>query len=1059
MIFSTSPASLSPLRQAINDAYLADEETHVAALLPLAALAGAASDRTEALARELVVGVRQRPGVGTLDAFLHQYDLSTQEGVMLMCLAEALLRIPDDETADRLIKDKLSQAQWDAHLGQSSSLFVNASTWGLILTGRIVRMAPDIVDHSRSFFSRLVGRSGEPVIRLAIKQAMRIIGQQFIMGATIEEALERSAKGSQQAYRYSFDMLGEAALTRADARRYFEAYSEAINALALEADPAALLDNPGISIKLSALHPRYEFAQRGQVLAELPPLLKQLALQAKAAHISLTIDAEEAERLDLSLDLFEGLYSDPDLGDWDGLGLALQAYQKRAVYLIDWLTELGNRVGRRIPVRLVKGAYWDTEIKRAQERGLSDYPVFTRKASTDLSYLACAKKLLDGGARFYPQFATHNAHTLAAITTLAGERRDYEFQRLHGMGEALYGIALEERAIVPHCRVYAPVGNHKELLPYLVRRLLENGANTSFVNRIIDEQTPVDELIADPVREVEILQQKRHPRIPLPRDIFQPQRRNASGINLSDIDELRALDAALDEARQQSWQSGPIIDGNLVKGSEKQNVLNPADGEDIVGTVSWADGNALEQALASAHRAAPGWNATTAGQRADILRAVADELEAHRAELMALAISEGGRTLGDALAEVREAIDFCRYYAHMAEEDFSVPRRLPGVTGERNELRLEGRGVFACISPWNFPISIFTGQIAAALAAGNSVVAKPASLAPLCAARVVRLMHQAGVPPQALHLLPGGGQELGMALVKDPRVAGVAFTGSTETARQINLALAQRPVIVPFIAETGGLNSMIIDSSALPEQVVADVMTSAFNSAGQRCSALRVLFVQEEVAPRIIELLSGAMAELKLGDPARLDTDIGPVISAAAREGLEQHRQYLTGIGTLLGQAVLPEPHPPGHFFAPCAFEIEALAQLPGEIFGPILHIIRYRADQLDHVLDQINASGYGLTLGIHSRIDSTVEYISQRLRVDNAYVNRNMIGAVVGTQPFGGEGLSGTGPKAGGPYYLHRFATERVLTINTAAVGGNATLLAQGSDEAIPSKKMPDQN
>ncbi len=1037
------PSERPALRQRIDAAYLADEEAQVNALLPHAMLDEAVTARIEALARELVLAVRERPMRGTLEAFLHEYDLSSQEGVMLMCLAEALLRIPDAETADRLIKDKLTQAEWNSHLGQSSSLFVNASTWGLILTGRIVRMTPDIVNNASSFFSGLISRSGEPVIRLAIKRAMRIIGHQFIMGHTIDEAISDGQKGGR--CHYSFDMLGEAALTAADARRYFEAYQHAITtigAAVTAAGEASLFDRPGISIKLSALHPRYHFSQRQRVLAELTPQLLRLARQAKAVGINLTVDAEEAGRLDLSLDIFEAVYRHPDLDGWAGFGLAVQAYQKRAFAVIDWLREMAAEVGRRIPLRLVKGAYWDSEIKRAQELGLKEYPVFTRKSSTDLSFLACAKKLLDAGPLFYPQFATHNAHSVAAIITLAGPERDYEFQRLHGMGEALFEAVLNERGLAPRCRVYAPVGNHRELLPYLVRRLLENGANTSFVNRIVDELVPVDEIIADPVRETAILQHKRHPYIPLPRDIFGPQRRSAQGINLCDLNEVRALDEALAAVATKQWISGPIINGEL-RQEAGDNVTNPACPEEAVGRVSWARAEAVEEALCSASAASYAWGERPVTERAALLRSVADLLERQQAQLISLLIRESGRTVADALAEVRESIDFCRYYAQMAERDFATPTRLPGITGESNELRLVGRGLFVCISPWNFPVAIFSGQIAAALVTGNSVIAKPASPTPLCAAEVVRLFHQAGVPPEVLQLLPGSGEEVGMRLVNDPRVAGIAFTGSTASAHQINIALAQRPDIIPFIAETGGLNSMIIDSSALPQQVVEDVITSAFNSAGQRCSALRVLFIQNDIAPQIIELLQGAMDELAIGDPTQLSSDIGPLINAQAKARLMQYRQRLERDARLIKQLTLPPACSPGSFLAPCVYEIERLNQLPGEVFGPILHIIRYEAAELDRIIDEINATGYGLTLGIHSRVDATVQYISRRLRVGNAYVNRNMIGAVVGTQPFGGEGLSGTGPKAGGPFYLYRFATERVLTINTTAVGGNATLLS----------------
>ncbi len=1049
MVGSFSLEACSASRRAVAQGYLRDEGEAVEALLERARWPEGVAERVEGLARELVVAVRERPLRGRLEAFLRQYDLSSQEGVMLMCLAEALLRIPDDATADALIRDKLSQAQWESHLGHGGSFFANASTWGLVLTGRLVRLSPEQAREAPSFLRRLVARSGEPVVRMAVRQAMRLIGQQFILGETIEEALEQGEEAARRGYLHSFDMLGEAALTAADAERYFENYARAIAALASRKREEALMAGPGVSIKLSALHPRYHFAQRARVLEELPPRLLDLARRARDAGIHLTIDAEEAERLDLGLDLFERLYRDPALEGWSGLGIAVQAYQKRALVLIEWLTGLAREVGRPIPVRLVKGAYLDTEIKRAQERGLRGYPVFTRKAATDVSYLACARALLEAGPLLYPQFATHNAHTVAAIACLAGERRDFEFQRLHGMGESLYAIAFEERGIVPRCRIYAPVGSHRELLPYLVRRLLENGANSSFVHRILDERVAVEEIIADPVREMAILREKPHPDIPLPRDLFLPERINSAGVNLADPLELAPLARALEEAAAGDREGGPIVDGELLRCGAAREIHSPADPARRIGRSWSADSETMERALESASGAAHDWNATAPGERAEILRKVADLLEEHRAELAWLAIAEGGRTLADALSEVREAVDFCRYYAHRAERDFT-PMPLPGISGEHNELHLEGRGPFVCISPWNFPLAIFTGQIAAALAAGNSVVAKPASLTPLCATRLARLFHEGGVPPQVLHLLPGAGEEIGMALVEDRRVAGVAFTGSTEVARKIHLALARRNDFIPFIAETGGLNAMIADSSALPEQVVADVLTSAFNSAGQRCSALRVLFVQEELAPRLIELLRGAMAELVVGDPARLESDLGPLISASARAALERHLAFLERHGRAIARTPLPGACERGHFFPPCAYEIERIGQLPGEVFGPVLHLVRYRAEALDRVLEEIDATGYGLTLGIHSRIDATVRHISRRLRVGNAYVNRNMIGAVVGTQPFGGEGLSGTGPKAGGPFYLHRFATERVLTVNTAAIGGDAALLTLGDETAI---------
>ena len=1047
MIYSKTPPELSPSQAAINQAYLADEDTHLNKLVESISIGDANHNRIQDLARHLVSKVREKdfPN-GGIDAFLHEYDLSSQEGVMLMCLAEALLRIPDTETADRLIRDKISQAEWGDHLGQSPSLFVNASTWGLLLTGRVVQLAPNMINNLGSFMGSLISRSGEPMIRMAMKQAMTIIGHQFVMGRTIDEAIERGSELDNKIYRYSFDMLGETALTAADAERYLLAYSVAIKTISQYANNDNLFDNPGISVKLSALHPRYEVSKKERVLKELTPRLLQLAQEAKAANINLTIDAEEADRLDLSLELFSEVYNHPLTNNWNGLGLAVQAYQKRAFYIIDWLKELSEKQQKQIPVRLVKGAYWDTEIKHAQEQGLEDYPVFTRKTGTDVSYLACAQKILSAGELFYPQFATHNAHTVSSIIVMAGTQK-YEFQRLHGMGEALFSIVLDSEKLASRCRVYAPVGSHKDLLPYLVRRLLENGANTSFVNRIIDEQAPIEKIIADPIVETEILKEKRHPHIPLPRHLYGAQRLNANGINLSDPTALTELDNALEEASKKEWQANPIINGESLDGN-KQNILDPSDQRRIVGEVITTNITSLEQAITNAYEAALPWSNSNATYRAEILEKTAQLLEQHRIELMALCIREAGRTISDALSEVREAIDFCRYYAAMARDEFAEPRILPGVTGESNELWLTGRGVFVCISPWNFPGAIFTGQIAAALAAGNCVIAKPAGLTPLAAHRIIQLFHQAGIPNEVLYFTPGSGSEIGMTLVDDPRIAGVAFTGSTQTACQINQALAKRKNIIPLIAETGGQNAMIVDSSALPEQVVHDAITSAFNSAGQRCSALRVLFVQQDIAPRVLEMLGGAMDELTTGDPALLETDIGPVISSAAKNKLQQHADRMDKEARLIKTLSLNTNCEHGNFFAPRAYEIDSLNQLQGEVFGPILHIIQYQANKLDGVINSINNTGYGLTLGIHTRVNATAEYISKNVRCGNAYVNRNMIGAVVGSQPFGGEGLSGTGFKAGGPHYLHRFATERVLTVNTAAVGGNATLLSLDAEK-----------
>ena len=1043
IVFTAPLPPASPLRTAVRDSTRIDETLAVARILAAVEMPSAALYHIAKTARRLVTAVRrERLGKGGIDAFLHEYALSSQEGVALLCLAEALLRIPNSETVDRLIRDKLGEADWARHLGHSESMFVNASTWALMLTGRLLHSQPE-ADDLRAALRRFAARSGEPVVRQAVTAAMRILARQFVMGRTIEEALERARAAGHQAYRHSYDMLGEAAHTATDAARYLAAYDHAIAAIGRFAAARPVVEAPGISVKLSALHPRYETAQRDRVLAEMGPRLLALARRARDAGIGFTIDAEEADRLDLSLDLVEILALAPDLSGWDGLGLAVQAYQKRALPLIDWLADLARRGKRRLMVRLVKGAYWDSEIKRGQERGLDGYPVYTRKLATDVCYLACARRLLDGGAVFYPQFATHNAHTVAAVLELAGERRDWEFQRLHGMGEALYEEIVGPERLGRPCRVYAPVGSHEELLAYLVRRLLENGANTSFVNRIVDERQPIDQIIADPVARLAPLPIKPHPRIPLPLDLYRPARQNSRGLDLNHPPALTALRDELTAALRQPWHAGPIIAGVEQRG-QSEPVLDPSDRRRQVGSVVMTGPEQVDQALARAMSSAPNWERMPAGERAAILERAAELFENHRAELMAQIIREGGRTIPAALSEVREAADYLRYYALRARADFASPEALPGPTGERNELALHGRGVFACISPWNFPLAIFTGQIAAALAAGNAVVAKPAEQTPLTAAAAVRLLHQAGIPGDVLHLLPGTGEAVGAHLVVDPRVAGVAFTGSTETARLINLELARRPgPIVPLIAETGGQNAMIVDSSALAEQVVVDVLTSAFESAGQRCSSLRLLYVQADIADRLLAMLTGAMAELTIGDPALISTDVGPVIDEPAREPLECHAARMVREGRLLYQCALPTGTEHGTFFAPRAFEIDSADRLDREVFGPILHVVRWAAGGLDQVLDEIEATGYGLTSGIHSRIDENVRHILGRLRSGNNYVNRNMIGAVVGVQPFGGERLSGTGPKAGGPNYLHRFATERTVSTDTTAAGGNATLLS----------------
>jgi RHH-type proline utilization regulon transcriptional repressor/proline dehydrogenase/delta 1-pyrroline-5-carboxylate dehydrogenase len=1039
---------VSPVGRAIHRLWLADETEVMRELLPLARLPEVERGRVRDAAIALVQAVRsariKRTG---MDAFLREYDLGSQEGVILMCLAEALLRIPDAETADRLIADKIAAGDWASHLTDGGSLFVNASTWGLLLTGRIVQTDTATMRDPGGFVRGLASRLGEPVVRAALRQAMRIMGHQFVMGRTIEEAVRRAGEGANARYRYSFDMLGEAALTAPDAERYFEAYSDAIARLGRAARGATAEAAPSISVKLSALHPRYEYAQRERVLAELGPRLNELARRAAAAGIAMTVDAEESERLELSLELVEGVLRLPGLDGWAGFGLAVQAYQKRAPDVIRFLARTATEVGRRLNVRLVKGAYWDSEIKRAQERGLPGYPVYTRKQNTDVAYLACARLMIDAADAIYPQFATHNAHTVASCLQMARARgRAFEFQRLHGMGEELYSIVTDPAGENTPCRVYAPVGSHEDLLPYLVRRLLENGANTSFVNRIVDERLPPEEIAADPVAFVESLAQIPHPKIPLPERIYGAERPNSAGLNLADGRELERLARAAEAAVGPERTASADVAGRPVRGTAR-TVVSPADRSVVVGRVVEASAEDAGRALDAAWNAFPDWDRTPAEARSAMLERAADLYEARRDELIALCVREAGKSIPDSVAEVREAVDFLRYYAHRAREEFARPIALPGPTGESNELNLRGRGPFACISPWNFPLAIFTGQVAAALAAGNTVLAKPAEQTPLVAAAAVACLRDAGVPGEVLQFLPGDGATIGGRLTADRRLAGVAFTGSTETARIIQRSLAARDGgIATLIAETGGQNAMIVDSSALPEQVVNDAILSGFNSAGQRCSALRILCVQEDVADRVLELLAGAMDELVVGDPADLATDVGPVIDADALGILERHAERIVRGARWSHRLRLRSDLERGHFFAPLAVEIDRLDTLEREVFGPVVHVLRWRARDLEAMVDAINATGYGLTLGLHTRIDSTVARVKSRARVGNVYVNRNMIGAVVGVQPFGGFGLSGTGPKAGGPFYLHRFATEQTVTVNTAAVGGNASLLALGA-------------
>ncbi|WP_314105690.1 bifunctional proline dehydrogenase/L-glutamate gamma-semialdehyde dehydrogenase PutA [uncultured Stenotrophomonas sp.] len=1047
------PVVPNAFRQAITDAWMKDEASHVRELLAQARLPADEQAAVQATAADLVARVRVRAkDQGAIEAFMRQYDLGSEEGVLLMCVAEALLRIPDQDTADKLIRDKLGEADWKKHLGGSDSVLVNASTWGLMLTGHIVQINDATRSDVPGAFARLMGRVGEPVIRLAVRQAMKIMGHQFVMGRTIDEALSRSHKGDNASYRYSFDMLGEGALTMKDAKRYLEDYRRAIHSIggdhkARGGRPDGDVNAaPGISIKLSALYPRYEHAKRARVMADLVPGVLELAQLARSYGIGCTVDAEETDRLELSLDIIEKVVSDASLAGWEGFGVVVQAYQKRTPYTIDYLADLARRIGRRLQVRLVKGAYWDAEIKVAQIDGLPAYPVFTRKQNTDVSYLACTKRLFSHADALYPMFATHNAHTIAAVKAIA-KGGQYEHQKLHGMGDDLYAEVVPANRLNVPCRVYAPVGSHEDLLPYLVRRLLENGANSSFVNRITDEDVAIDDLIRDPVEAVASFDSIPHPKIPLPVDLLRSQnhdRKNSMGVNLANDNDLRALAEQLNAAVK-PWQAAPLVPGAQPTGA-LVNVINPADTRQVIGQWQPADSATVEKALANAVAAQPQWNRTPAASRAAILEHAADQLEARMPEFMALCVKEAGKSLPDGIAEVREAVDFLRYYAKQAREQFGHAEKLPSPTGESNELQLHGRGVFVCISPWNFPLAIFLGQVAAALAAGNSVIAKPAEQTNLIGYYAVKLLLDAGIPDGVVQFLPGDGATVGAALTADPRVAGVAFTGSTDTARAINRAMAARDAAIGvLIAETGGQNAFIADSSALPEQLVKDAIGSAFTSAGQRCSAARVLFVQDDIADKVMTMLAGAMAELKIGDPGLLSTDVGPVIDADALQILQEHALRMEKEARLIAAAELSEAAAHGTFFAPRAYELKNLDQLHKEIFGPVLHVIRWKGDQLDAVIDQINATGYGLTLGVHSRIDETVERISSRINVGNVYVNRNQIGAVVGVQPFGGQGLSGTGPKAGGPHYLLRFATEKTVTVNTTAAGGNASLLTLG--------------
>jgi RHH-type proline utilization regulon transcriptional repressor/proline dehydrogenase/delta 1-pyrroline-5-carboxylate dehydrogenase len=1000
---AASEKHADPLRERVASLYRAGEAATLQALLAEAELSPEMLKSTQELAASLARAVRAaRARAGGVDALMLEFSLDSREGVALMCLAEALLRIPDMATRDRLIRDKIGRGDWRAHVGRSPSLFVNAAAWGLLVTGQLVDTRSDSA--LEAAVSSLLRKGGEPLIRKGVDLAMRLLGKQFVTGRTIEEAIANAREREARGYRFSYDMLGEAALTAEDAQRYFVAYRDAIDTIADASAGKGVYTGPGLSIKLSALHPRFSRQKRDRVLGELLPRVAELARRARERDIGMNIDAEEADRLDLTLDLLERLAADPRLAGWDGLGFVVQTYQKRSRALVDWVANLARRNHRRLMLRLVKGAYWDSEIKRAQVDGLDDYAVFTRKVHTDVAYLACARAMLAAPDAIYPQFASHNAFTIAAVHALAGNA-DYEFQCLHGMGESIYDHVVGPENLGRACRVYAPVGSHETLLAYLVRRLLENGANTSFVNRIVDPSVEIAELVSDPVAQARKTVGAPHPRIALPAKLYA-DRKNSGGVDFSDETVLAALEQELGRVPSR-FAAAPLLGESLAPRSRpRATITNPADRSEVVGSVEEADRGDVERAVAIATEAGSAWSRMPAATRADCLERAAELIEGERAVLIALAVREAGKTMSNAVGEIREAADFCRYYAAQAR------RELAGA---------KPRGPIACIAPWNFPLAIFAGEVSAALAAGNPVLAKPAEQTPLMAARAVELFHRAGVPRAALQLLPGRGETVGAALAGDSRIAGVLFTGSTAVARAINRQLALRSDDPLLIAETGGQNAMIVDSSALPEQVVVDALASAFDSAGQRCSALRVLCLQEDVAEHMLALLKGAMAELGVGDPRRLDTDIGPVIDAEAQAALAAHVDAMRRLGAPVLQLELPDSCARGTFFPPTLIEIESVSQLAAEVFGPVLHVVRFSQDALDELVDAINATGYGLTHGIQTRIDETVEAIRSRVRTGNVYVNRNMIGAVVGVQPFGGEGLSGTGPKAGGPHYLRR--------------------------------------
>ena len=1005
-MFNFAFPTQTPLRQAVTDAYRRDEIEAVQDMLQRAQMTDEERNAASELARRLVTQVRaSRTKASGVDALMHEFSLSSEEGVALMCLAEALLRIPDNATRDRLIADKISEGNWKSHLNNSPSLFVNAAAWGLLITGKLTTNTSE--KNMGSALSRIISKGGAPLIRQGVNYAMRLLGKQFVTGQTIEEALQNGKEREKMGYRFSFDMLGEAAYTEEDANRYYNDYVQAIHAIGKDAAGQGVYEGNGISVKLSAIHPRYSRAQHERVMSELLPRLKELFLLGKKYDIGINIDAEEANRLELSLDLMEALVSDPDLAGYKGIGFVVQAYQKRCPFVIDYLIDLARRNNQKLMIRLVKGAYWDSEVKWAQVDGMEGYPTYTRKVHTDISYLACARKLLDAQDAVFPQFATHNAYTLGAIYQM-GKGKDFEHQCLHGMGETLYDQVVGPQNLGRRVRVYAPVGTHETLLAYLVRRLLENGANSSFVNQIVDENISIDRLIKSPFDTIAEQGIHLHPALPLPRDLYGKGRLNSQGVDFSNENVLQNLQEKLNQASSEDFHAASIVNGEARNVGEAQPVRNPADHNDVVGTVSFADAALAQEAIGAAVAALPEWSAKPASERADCLRRFADLLEQHTPALMMLAVREAGKTLNNAVAEVREAVDFCRYYANESEN--TLPKDAKAV------------GAIVVISPWNFPLAIFTGEVVSALAAGNTVIAKPAEQTSLIATYAVSLMHQAGIPTSALQLVLGAG-DVGSALTGDARIGGVIFTGSTEVARLINKALSKRDDSPVLIAETGGQNAMIVDSTALPEQVCLDVLNSAFDSAGQRCSALRILCVQEDVADKMVNIIKGAMDELVVGKPTQLTTDIGPVIDAEAQQNLLAHINKMKGVAKAYHEIKTAADVDDNNstFVRPILFELNNLNELQREVFGPVLHVVRYRASELDQLIDQINAKGYALTSGVHSRIEGTVDHIRDRIEAGNIYVNRNIVGAVVGVQPFGGHGLSGTGPKAGGSFYLQR--------------------------------------